>query len=182
MKLVAEEPSGSQSSLELLPLGTTPSKENKDGEDGKEEADTVVVHAHAHADKGKGTWRFIYRPEIDGLRFWAIMPVLFYHYDAVFGFTGGYAGVDVFFVISGYLITSIVLRELCLGKPVLRHFWERRVRRLFPAIATMFVCLYIYGWFMLAPSVYNNFVGESIFGLVAGSNFYYYVTTKDLGG
>jgi len=183
MKLLAEEPSGSQSmedvkeGLELSPL-VTPSKENKGGEDGKEEADTVVVHAH----EDKGTWRFIYRPEIDGLRFWAIMPVLFYHYDAVFGFTGGYAGVDVFFVISGYLITSIVLRELCLGKPVLRHFWERRVRRLFPAIATMFVCLYIYGWFMLAPSVYNNFVGESIFGLVAGSNFYYYVTTKDLGG
>ena len=128
------------------------------------------------------SWRFIYRPEIDGLRFWAVMPVLFYHYDAVFAFTGGYAGVDVFFVISGYLITSIVLRELCTGKPVLSHFWERRVRRLFPAIATMFVCLYIYGWFMLSPRVYNNFVGESIFGLFAGSNFYYYVTTKDLGG
>ena len=128
------------------------------------------------------SWRFIYRPEIDGLRFWAVMPVVFYHYGTVLGFTGGYAGVDVFFVISGYLITSIVLRELCMGKPVLRHFWERRVRRLFPAIATMFVCLYIYGWFMLAPSVYNNFVGESIFGLIAGSNFYYYVTTKDLGG
>jgi len=110
------------------------------------------------------------------------MPVLFYHYGAVFGFTGGYAGVDVFFVISGYLITSIVLRELCMGKPVLRHFWERRVRRLFPAIATMFLCLYIYGWYILSPPVYNNFVLESIFGLIAGSNFYYYVTTKDLGG
>ncbi|UPR02057.1 acyltransferase [Chloropicon primus] len=134
------------------------------------------------ASAAEASWRFVYRPEIDGLRFWAVMPVLFYHYGAVFGFTGGYAGVDVFFVISGYLITSIVLRELCMGKSVLRHFWERRVRRLFPAIATMFVCLYIYGWFMLSPNVYNNFVGESIFGLIAGSNFYYYVTTKDLGG
>merc|ERR1739847_141456 len=183
MKLLAEEPSGSQSmedvkeGLELSPL-VTPSKENKGGEDGKEEADTVVVHAHGD----KGTWRFIYRPEIDGLRFWAIMPVLFYHYDAMFGVTGGYAGVDVFFVISGYLITSIVIRELCSGKPVLGTFWERRVRRLFPAIATMFVCFYVYGWYMLAPVVYNNFVGESIYGLIAGSNIYYYVTTKDAGG
>jgi len=141
-----------------------------------------VEKKDGEASEADASWRFIYRPEIDGLRFWAVMPVVFYHYGTVLGFTGGYAGVDVFFVISGYLITSIVLRELCMGKPVLRHFWERRVRRLFPAIATMFVCLYIYGWFMLAPSVYNNFVGESIFGLIAGSNFYYYVTTKDLGG
>ena len=148
----------------------------KQGENGeKKDGEASAVEADV-------SWRFIYRPEIDGLRFWAVMPVVFYHYGTVLGFTGGYAGVDVFFVISGYLITSIVLRELCMGKPVLRHFWERRVRRLFPAIATMFVCLYIYGWFMLAPSVYNNFVGESIFGLIAGSNFYYYVTTKDLGG
>ena len=146
----------------------------KQGENGEKKG--------GEASEADASWRFIYRPEIDGLRFWAVMPVVFYHYGTVLGFTGGYAGVDVFFVISGYLITSIVLRELCMGKPVLRHFWERRVRRLFPAIATMFVCLYIYGWFMLAPSVYNNFVGESIFGLIAGSNFYYYVTTKDLGG
>ena len=126
--------------------------------------------------------KFVYRAEVDGLRFWAVMPVIFYHYNAMFGVTGGYAGVDVFFVISGYLITSIVIRELCSGKPVLGTFWERRVRRLFPAIATMFVCFYVYGWYMLAPVVYNNFVGESIYGLIAGSNIYYYVTTKDAGG
>ena len=148
-------------------------------ENRKSGGDTVDA---TNASDGKVVWRFVYRPEIDGLRFWAIMPVIAYHYNAVFGVTGGYAGVDVFFVISGYLITSIVLRELCMEKPVLRYFWERRVRRLFPAIATMFVCLYAYGWFMLAPNVYNKLVGESLFGLIAGSNFYYYATTKDLGG
>ena len=126
--------------------------------------------------------KFVYRAEVDGLRFWAVMPVIFYHYNSMFGVTGGYAGVDVFFVISGYLITSIVIRELCSGKPVLATFWERRVRRLLPAIALMFICLYLYGWYMLAPAIYHNFVGESIYALIAGSNIYFYITTKDDGG
>jgi peptidoglycan/LPS O-acetylase OafA/YrhL len=153
------------------------------------EGDAGAVDADAGADvnvdvalDAETGWKLLYRPEIDGLRFWAVMPVIFYHYNALFHFNGGYAGVDVFFVISGYLITTIVIRDLCCGKPVLRVFWERRVRRLFPAIAVMLISFYIYGWFMLASSVYNNFVGESIYGLTASSNIYYYITTKDRGG
>ncbi len=82
-----------------------------------------------------------YRPEIDGLRALAVVIVTLYHFD-VPGFTGGYIGVDVFFVISGYLITSIILGELRAGTFTLRHFFLRRVRRIFPALfAVTLACI-----------------------------------------
>ena len=73
-----------------------------------------------------------YRPEIDGLRALAVIPVIFFHagFEA---FGGGFVGVDVFFVISGYLITSIILRERASGSFTLAGFYERRARRLLPA-------------------------------------------------
>ena len=74
-----------------------------------------------------------YRADIDGLRAIAILPVIFFH--AGFGFAqGGFVGVDVFFVISGYLITSLIHREMIAGEFSLVRFYERRVRRLFPAL------------------------------------------------
>lgn len=82
-----------------------------------------------------------YRPEIDGLRALAVLPVLAFHagFDA---FGGGFVGVDVFFVISGYLITGILLKELDAGRFSLLSFYERRARRILPAlIAVMLVCL-----------------------------------------
>jgi peptidoglycan/LPS O-acetylase OafA/YrhL len=73
-----------------------------------------------------------YRKEIDGLRAIAVLPVIFFHagFDAV---SGGYVGVDVFFVISGYLITSQIIADLDAGTFSLAHFYERRVRRIVPA-------------------------------------------------
>jgi peptidoglycan/LPS O-acetylase OafA/YrhL len=67
-----------------------------------------------------------YRPEIDGLRAFAIIPVVLYH-AGVFGLSGGFAGVDVFFVISGYLITSIILSERQAGTFRLWRFYQRRI-------------------------------------------------------
>ena len=75
-----------------------------------------------------------YRPEIDGLRAIAVLAVVFCHYPVLGTFNGGLLGVDVFFVISGYLITSILLRELKAGTFSVWSFWERRARRILPAL------------------------------------------------
>lgn len=79
-----------------------------------------------------------YRAEIDGLRAVAVVPVIFFHAGFAM-FSGGYVGVDVFFVISGYLITSIILSEQQSGRFSLAAFYERRVRRILPALLP--VCL-----------------------------------------
>lgn len=83
-----------------------------------------------------------YRPDIDGLRFVAVVPVVLFHAE-VPGFSGGFVGVDIFFVISGYLITSIIVRELLDREFSIAGFYERRIRRIFPALFAMvtFVCL-----------------------------------------
>ncbi len=77
-----------------------------------------------------------YRPEIDGLRAVAVVPVVLFHAD-VTGFDGGFVGVDVFFVISGFLITTILAADIAAGRFTLAGFYERRVRRIFPALFVM---------------------------------------------
>jgi len=79
-----------------------------------------------------------YRPEIDGLRAVAILPVIIFHFCPSW-LPGGFVGVDVFFVISGYLITSIILAELTASTFSLRSFWERRVRRIMPALSVAII-------------------------------------------
>ena len=77
-----------------------------------------------------------YRPDIDSLRALAVAAVVLFHYR-VPGFSGGFVGVDVFFVISGYLITGLILKEMGEGRFSLRQFYERRIRRIFPALFAM---------------------------------------------
>jgi peptidoglycan/LPS O-acetylase OafA/YrhL len=89
------------------------------------------------------------RPEIDGLRAFAILPVLLFH--AGLGCPGGYAGVDIFFVISGFLIGGIILRELDAGTFSFAGFWERRTRRILPALLGLFAATLFFGWLMLPP-------------------------------
>src|SRR3546814_12929100 len=82
-----------------------------------------------------------YRREIDGLRAIAVVPVIFFH-AGFSAFSGGFVGVDVFFVISGYLITSLILREREQGRFSLLTFYERRARRILPALFFgMLACL-----------------------------------------
>ena len=101
-----------------------------------------------------------YRPEIDGLRAVAVIPVIFFHAGLVF-FSGGFVGVDIFFVISGYLITGLILTELDTNKFDLIKFYERRARRILPALfSIMFVCL-PFAWLWLMPGDMKNF-SESI--------------------
>jgi len=107
-----------------------------------------------------------YRAEIDGLRALAVVPVILYH-AGFKQFGGGYVGVDVFFVISGYLITTIIFVELDAGTFSLIHFYERRARRILLALfVVMFVCL-PFAWFWLLPNAMKQF-SES---LVAVSSF-----------
>ena len=89
-----------------------------------------------------------YRPEIDGLRALAIIPVILFH-AGFQSFSGGFIGVDVFFVISGYLITSIILTEKNFS---LLNFYERRARRILPALFFVMLATLPVAWFYLMPS------------------------------
>ncbi|MCP4774429.1 MAG: acyltransferase [Planctomycetaceae bacterium] len=91
-----------------------------------------------------------YRADIDGLRAIAVIGVILFH--ANLGFTGGYVGVDVFFVISGYLISRIIVREVREGRFSLQDFWVRRIRRIIPAAATVVLATFLAGAFVLEPS------------------------------
>ncbi len=91
-----------------------------------------------------------YRPEVDGLRALAILPVVLYHAGVPL-FSGGFVGVDIFFVISGYLITSILLAELARGQFSLVQFYERRARRILPALTVMMLACLPMAWLWLDP-------------------------------
>ena len=89
-----------------------------------------------------------YRPELDGLRAVSVVAIIFYHAQITFlghqPFKGGFIGVDIFFVISGYLITSIILKELLItGSFSFKNFYERRIRRILPVL--LFIMMDYYG-------------------------------------
>ena len=117
-----------------------------------------------------------YRIEIDGLRAIAVISVILYH-AGFKAFSGGYVGVDVFFVISGYLITSIIICELNSGKFSLINFYERRARRILPALfLVMFVCL-PFAWFWLLPDALEHFSNSLIAVSTFISNVYFWKNT-----
>lgn len=97
-----------------------------------------------------------YRTEIDGLRAVAVIPVIFFH-AGFKEFTGGFVGVDVFFVISGYLITSLILAEVDEGKFSLLNFYERRARRILPALFFVVALAIPAAWFLLPPNELKEF-------------------------
>ncbi|UXZ22597.1 acyltransferase [Pseudomonas sp. YeP6b] len=101
-----------------------------------------------------------YRRDIDGLRAIAVLAVVLFHFG-VPGVTGGFVGVDVFFVISGFLITSIIWRERETGRFSFLDFWARRARRILPALIVMMLASLVVGWFLMAPKDYEE-LGRSI--------------------
>ena len=113
--------------------------------------------------------RLPYRDDIDGLRAIAIGLVVLFH--AGLGCDGGFIGVDVFFVISGYLITGILLRELDGGTFSLVRFWQRRVRRLFPVLMVFLAVTLAAGWLLLLPSEMAGIGDHSLATLVSAVNF-----------
>jgi len=104
-----------------------------------------------------------HRTEIDGLRAIAVIPVILFHAEFTI-FSGGYVGVDVFFVISGYLITRVILNELDSGNFSITKFYERRVRRIFPALFFVVICCIPFAWFWMAPSQFKDF-SQTIFAV-----------------
>lgn len=108
-----------------------------------------------------------YRPDIDGLRAIAVLAVVGYHAFPEF-FPGGFIGVDVFFVISGYLITSILVAEHARGQWRLSDFYARRILRIFPALILVLLACFLAGWFLLLADEYKQ-LGKHI---AAGAGFF----------
>ena len=128
--------------------------------------------------------KIAYRPEIDGLRAIAVLAVIFYHAQiSVFGnlpFKGGFIGVDIFFVISGYLITSIILRELiATGRFSFKNFYERRARRILPALLFVIIISLPFAYMYLIPSSLVDFSKSLLYSLSFGSNFYFYFSGQE---
>ena len=114
-----------------------------------------------------------YRPDIDGLRAVAIVPVVLFH-AGLGAFSGGFVGVDVFFVISGFLITGLIRHEIDGGRFTLANFYERRIRRLFPALfAMLFAASAVAAWLLL-PADLVDFAKSVLATSVFGSNFLFW--------
>ncbi len=114
-----------------------------------------------------------YRPEIDGLRAVAVIPVVLYHAGWEF-FSGGYVGVDIFFVISGFLITGIIRQDLESGRFSLARFYERRCRRILPPLIPMVLAATLIAWMWLLPRDFQRF-GRSLAAMATfWANVYFY--------
>ena len=109
-----------------------------------------------------------YRSEIDGLRAVAVIPVILFH-AGLNGFSGGYVGVDIFFVLSGYLITSILLAEMSVGTYTIVNFYERRARRILPALFFVIFFSLIPAWVLMAPHQLKDF-SQSLVAIAAFSS------------
>ena len=130
--------------------------------------------------------KITYRPEIDGLRAIAVSAVILYHATInIFGdqlFRGGFIGVDIFFVISGYLITSIILKELVTtGTFSFKHFYERRIRRILPALLFVMLVSFPFAWMYLLPSSFVDFSKSILYSLGFSSNFYFHYSNQQYG-
>ena len=123
--------------------------------------------------------KLTYRPEIDGLRAVSVISVVLYHAKLTFfgyqPFKGGFIGVDIFFVISGYLITSIILKELIItGSFSFKYFYERRIRRILPALLFVMLASLPFAWIYLLPSSFIDLLKSIIYSLGFSSNFYFH--------
>ncbi|MBV1868977.1 MAG: acyltransferase [Marinosulfonomonas sp.] len=114
-----------------------------------------------------------YRREIDGLRAVAVIPVILFHAGFTI-FSGGYVGVDVFFVISGYLITTIILNELEQGKFSILRFYERRARRILPTLFFVMLCCIPCAWMWMLPSQFEDFSQSLVAVTIFASNILFW--------
>lgn len=115
-----------------------------------------------------------YRREIDGLRAVAILPVILFHSGLTL-FSGGYVGVDVFFVISGFLITSLIMEEIQQAKFSLANFYERRARRIIPALSAMLILTTLAAYLLLAPDTLKDYSDSLFFVVIFLSNLFFFV-------
>ena len=119
---------------------------------------------------------FSYRSEIDGLRALAVIPVMIFH--AGFNFLdGGFLGVDIFFVISGYLITTMILVQKSKNQFSYTSFYERRIRRIIPALLLVMICCIPFAYFMMQPDDLENFGQSLISTALMSNNILLYITS-----
>ena len=117
-----------------------------------------------------------YRPDVEGLRAVAVVAVILFH-TKIAGFTGGFIGVDVFFVISGFLITSILMRELDGSRFSIQGFYVRRIRRIAPALIAVMIATSIFAFILLLPSELKDYSRSLLAALGSASNFYFWSQT-----
>jgi len=120
-----------------------------------------------------------YRPEIDGLRAIAVLGVIIYHVEIFLNgkklFTGGFLGVDIFFVISGYLITSLIIKEFLFSNSFsLKNFYFRRAKRILPALFFMISVSIFFAWNYLTPKNFLEYSNSIISSIFFYSNYFFY--------
>ncbi|MEX0405057.1 acyltransferase family protein [Aquibium sp. LZ166] len=114
-----------------------------------------------------------YRPDIDGLRAIAVGSVILYHFD-VWPFTGGFVGVDVFFVISGYLITNLIVKEINAGEFSFGNFYIRRARRLLPAFFVVLAITFYFGVLVFGAKDLKALGESTMYAIFSLSNFHFW--------
>ncbi|MDA9194804.1 acyltransferase [Burkholderiales bacterium] len=117
-----------------------------------------------------------YRKEIDGLRALAVLPVILFHAGFT-TFSGGFVGVDIFFVISGYLITTIIVDEMDKDSFSLLNFYERRARRILPALFFVMLCTLPFAWFSMFPQDLKSFSQSLVAVPLFASNVHFWLTS-----
>jgi len=117
-----------------------------------------------------------YRADIDGLRGVAVLSVVLFH-AGIDGFSGGFVGVDIFFVISGVLMTSIIAGGIARGDFTLAGFYARRVRRIGPALIAVLAATWCAGYLILLPAAFTDLSASVIATLGMGSNILFWRTS-----
>ncbi|GAA0482100.1 acyltransferase family protein [Parasphingorhabdus litoris] len=118
-----------------------------------------------------------YRADIDGLRTVAVIPVVLYH-AGIAGFSGGFVGVDIFFVISGFLITNVIQSDLEKQQFSIINFYERRIRRIFPALVVVFATSLAIGYFLQRPNEFSDMALSIVAASFFVSNIFFWKSTN----
>jgi peptidoglycan/LPS O-acetylase OafA/YrhL len=132
--------------------------------------DAVVRHSPSF--RTSGARHTTYRADIDGLRAIAVISVFGYHLQ-ISWLSGGFVGVDIFFVISGYLISSIIIGEAKNNNFSVLNFYVRRIKRIIPALVFMIICVFTISYFILFPLEYMRFSESAFYSALSASNFYF---------
>jgi peptidoglycan/LPS O-acetylase OafA/YrhL len=138
-------------------------------------------NASASASAYASNEGIVHRTDLDGLRALAVLPVVLFHFD-FFGFGGGFVGVDIFFVISGYLITSIIVADLRSGNFSFARFYERRIRRIIPAFTVMLVGASIASIALFPPKELAQFGLSAAAAAAFYSNIFFAFRTNYFSG
>ena len=139
-----------------------------------------MIPRHSSASAASSAER-AYRADIDGLRALAILSVVFYHAGPAW-LPGGFTGVDVFFVISGYLIGGQIYRELCNGAFSYLRFYQRRAKRILPALYAVLVFTLLAAFLLLSPGEFTELAKEAFAATLSASNVWFWATTNYFAG